>query len=437
MKKGRIVIGVLLFVIALAAAFIYFCVPISTGGSEPEWQPALAADTMLTAEQVSEDRDAAITFVEDVHPYFALVDDQTAYAQAKQQFENATAGELSVGGLQAAVAEYLCFFADGHTRVWWEEQDYLALPMAYLDGKTFRVDDGGVTERCLEKIGGVEMEEIYAAIDRIMPAENEMATKKNRENYLGGRSLLKLAGVDVEQEAITVTYTDGTEEEACFYNPMTDEPEDSQTDAVRPVNGWHMEDDIFVVDFVECVFDENFEMIVGQLENAVQNGCSKVIIDARGNGGGNSGTCTRLLAAMGMKAPEYDMIIRYSPEAKQQRGYLRSSGLYRAKGSSNGKTNDAVELVVLCDRYTFSSATMLCVFVRDGGLGKLIGEPSSNMPNSYGDILYMVLPNSHIPATVSHKQFVRPDEKNTERMLVPDIQTEPEDAYRQAVEYLK
>lgn len=110
MKKGKIIIGGIMLVVVLAAAFIYFCVPISTGGSAPEWQPALAADVVLTAEQVSEDRDAAIKFVEDVHPYFALVDDQTAYAQAKQQFENATAGEMSVGELQTAVAEYLCFF---------------------------------------------------------------------------------------------------------------------------------------------------------------------------------------------------------------------------------------------------------------------------------------------------------------------------------------
>lgn len=437
MKKGRIIIGGLLLFVVLAAAYIYCCIPISTGGSVPEWQPALAADVLLTAEQVAEDRDAAITFVEDAHPYFALVDDQTAYAQAKQQFENATAGGLSVGEFQTAVAEYLCFFADGHTRIRWEEWDYLALPMAYLDGKTYRVEGGSVTERCLEKIGGVSMEEIYAAIDRIMPAENEMATKTNRENYLGGRSLLKLAGVDVQQDSITVTYTDGTEEESYFYNPTTSDGEISQAEAAQPANGWHMEGDIFVVDFVECVFDDNFEKIAEKLENAVQNGCSKVIIDARGNGGGNSGTCTRLLTALGMKAPEYDMIIRYSPEAKQQRGYLRSRGLYRSKGSSGVKTNDAVELAVLCDRYTFSSATMLCVYVRDGGLGKLIGEPSSNMPNSYGDILYMVLPNSHIFATVSHKQFVRPDEKNTERMLMPDIRTESEDAYRQAVEYFK
>jgi hypothetical protein len=59
------------------------------------------------------------------------------------------------------------------------------------------------------------------------------------------------------------------------------------------------------------------------------------------------------------------------------------------------------------------------------------------MPNAYGDILYFFLPNSHIYGTVSHKQFIRPDETNNERMLVPDIQTSSEEAYDVAVEYLK
>jgi len=78
----------------------------------------------------------------------------------------------------------------------------------------------------------------------------------------------------------------------------------------------------------------------------------------------------------------------------------------------------------------------MCIYVRDGKLGTLIGEPSSNMPNAYGDILYFVLPNSHLYGTVSHKQFIRPDETNNERMLVPEIQTTSEDAYDAAVKYL-
>ncbi|MBQ7775542.1 MAG: hypothetical protein IJ379_06440 [Lachnospiraceae bacterium] len=155
---------------------------------------------------------------------------------------------------------------------------------------------------------------------------------------------------------------------------------------------------------------------------------------ACGNGGGDSDACERLLNAMGMEAPKYDILLRYSEEA----GYLRKSGTHHYKPSIGavGKKNEKVNLVVLCDRYTFSSATMLLVYVRDGGLGTIIGEPSSNQPNNYGEICNISLTNTHLYASVSHKKFIRPDADNKERMLIPDIETVPEEAYKVAVEFL-
>lgn len=100
------------------------------------------------------------------------------------------------------------------------------------------------------------------------------------------------------------------------------------------------------------------------------------------------------------------------------------------------KANEDVQLIVLSDHITFSSATMLCVWVRDGKLGKIVGEPSTNKPNSYGDILMFQLENSGLVMSVSYKKFTRPDSSNNEDMLVPDVQTSSEDAYDKAVELL-
>ena len=78
---------------------------------------------------------------------------------------------------------------------------------------------------------------------------------------------------------------------------------------------------------------------------------------------------------------------------------------------------------------------MLCVFVRDGGLGTLIGEASSNMPNHYGDITYVALENSHLFASVSHKRFLRPCGETESRMVVPDVETGSKDAWQAALDY--
>ena len=431
-NKGRIVLAAITLIVVSVGMFIYFCVPVSFGMKDVPMPEPLAADTMLTLEQVQEDRDLAIAYMENTHPYFILEEDQETYELAKQEYIDATETEMTVRDFQAATAEYICFFKDGHTRLRWSEEEYVDLRSTYYDGKTYVVENGEITDVYIKEFGGVEVTAIYEAIDKMFPAENEMAEAINRYNYVDGRNFLHFVGAQIVDDQITVAFSDGMEGVYGFYNPS----DSSGSQEEYQGNSWYMDGEIFVVDFNVCVDDEELKAIVSELSKKIGDGCNKVIIDVRENGGGNSQACTRLLEAMGMEAPQYDMVIRYSKEAKEQRGYLRSGGMYRWNAKSDGKANQDVDLVVLSDRYTFSSATMMCVFVRDGKLGTIIGEPSSNMPNAYGDILYFSLPNSHLYGTISHKQFIRPDEENTERMLVPDIQTSSEDAYNMAVEYL-
>ncbi len=433
-KKIGLVIVVIILLLAIIAG-IGYSFPISVGGKSVDIPKPLAAETVFTTEQVIEDRDKAIEYMEEIHPYFILVEDQTDYEDAKQKYIQTASSEMSVRDFQAATAEYLCFFQDGHTRLRWTEEEYVDVRSTYHDGKTYVVKDGEIADVYIKSFGGVEVETIYEAIDKMFPAENEMAQAINRYNYVDGKNFLTFVGADINDNMISVAFSDGTEGVFGFYNPSEVGSETQEEEYTG--NSWYMDGDIFVVDFNTCSDDEELRGIALQLSKKVKEGCTKVIIDVRENGGGNSNACERLLEAMGMEAPQYDMVVRYSEDAKEQRGYFRSNGMYRWNAKSDGKPNEDIELVVLCDRYTFSSATMMCVFVHDGGLGTIIGEPSSNMPSSYGDILYFVLPNSHLYGTVSHKQFIRPDETNNERMLVPEIQTTSEGAYDVAVEYLK
>ena len=433
-KKIGLVIVVIVLLLAIIVGICYFF-PLSVGGKSVDIPKPLAAETVLTAEQVIEDRDKAIEYMEEIHPYFILVEDQSAYEDAKQKYIQTAASEMSVRDFQAATAEYIGFFQDGHTRLAWKEEEYVDVKSTYHDGKTYVVKDGEITDVYIESFGGVEVETIYEAIDKMFPAENEMAQAINRYNYVDGKNFLTYLGAEITDDKISVAFSDGTKGVFGFYNPS--EVATATEEEEYTGNSWYMDGDIFVVDFNTCSDDEELRGIASELSKKVEEGCTKVIIDVRENGGGSSNACERLLEAMDMKAPQYDMVIRYSEDAKEQRGYIRSKGMYRWNANGDGKPNEDINLVVLCDRYTFSSATMMCVYVRDGKLGTLIGEPSSNMPNAYGDILYFVLPNSHLYGTVSHKQFIRPDETNIERMLVPEIQTTSEDAYDVAVKYLR
>ena len=104
---------------------------------------------------------------------------------------------------------------------------------------------------------------------------------------------------------------------------------------------------------------------------------------------------------------------------------------------TTARKNENINLVVLTNVNTYSSATMLAVFVKDGGLGTVIGTPSSNAPSSYGDILYYTLPKSRIEVSISYKRFLRPDAEADPRIVMPDICAEyGEDILARAVEYL-
>lgn len=435
-KKWLLIAAAGILLLITAAAVCVYMLPIGVlPVKDYSRMEALPADHLLTAEEVRADREQCIRIVEETHPYFITAEEQSGYAAAREHYVAATNGPMTAGDFQSATAEFLCFFGDGHTGVRWVEEEYLNLPQVYADGKTWNVDENGVRLHSVETIGGVSVNEVYAAIDRIFPAENEMARQRNRQQRITGRNILTLAGAAIQDDTVTVTFSDGVEAEYTFRQPVSNAV--TSQEGSGPINRGYMDGDVFVVDFNQCNDDDEMKAIAADLKNAVDHGQTKVIIDVRGNPGGSSNACTRLLNAMGMAAPQYDVLVRFSPLAQQGRGYFRQSGEFCFTGSDAAvKRNESVRLAVLCDRVTFSSATMMCVYVRDGGHGVLIGEPSSNMPSAFGDILYFSLENSHVNACISHKQFIRPDEANTERMLVPDIQTDPQDAYEAAMDWL-
>lgn len=434
MKKKNLLwsIAIILLVVLLAAGAAMYFLPLSFGGTGVKRPDALPGDTLLTVEQVQADRQQLIDYVESVHPFFVDGSDQTAYLAAKEVYLAETEKAMTVDAFMGATARYLTVFGDGHTKLSWQYGDEVAIYHSYRDGQMYFADETGVTELTITAVDDVPMEQILATIDSLFPAENEMAVAKNYNYYFTSENLLKAAGVNVEKDAFTVTLSDGSTRECTWFEPV--EAADSSAEPWGNKARW--DGDVFVVEFVECSDDDNLKAIARELKQAVENGCTKVIIDARGNGGGSSNACERLLNAMGMKAPRYGMLVRYSREAKAQNGYLRSSGTCLMKPSPAARQNDKVNLVVLCDRFTYSSATMLCVFVQDGKLGTLIGEASSNMPNHYGDITFVALNNSHLYASVSHKRFLRPSGETESRMVVPDIETAAKDAYQAALDFL-
>ncbi|MFZ2053888.1 MAG: hypothetical protein WAU81_06785 [Candidatus Aminicenantales bacterium] len=132
-------------------------------------------------------------------------------------------------------------------------------------------------------------------------------------------------------------------------------------------------------DFVKVLFD------------AADTGkVSRIVIDLRHNGGGNSGIFAPFLA-----------------ELKKRPAFCREGGIY-----------------VLVGRRTFSSAILNALDLKKETPAVFAGEPTGGKPNHYGEVQMFLLPQSGLAVTYSVKYFrvVGGDPDS----LMPDLLVEPE-----------
>jgi hypothetical protein len=194
-----------------------------------------------------------------------------------------------------------------------------------------------------------------------------------------------------------------------------------------------------------------------------------LVIDVRGNGGGNSSLCDVLLSWL---KPLKDIkngssSIRISKlweqnypafAAEYKQGLEKRQHPYEIgklydtsslSGSTSGKKNSTASkekpsvtkkieeyfikntdenkvfkgnVVFIQDAGTFSSAGLLITKATDNNIGIVIGDKSSFRPCNYGDLLAWELPNTKIKGFVSHKIFERPNTtKCHDLTLIPDV----------------
>ena len=79
------------------------------------------------------------------------------------------------------------------------------------------------------------------------------------------------------------------------------------------------------------------------------------------------------------------------------------------------------KIYVLISAKTFSSAIMFSVLLKDNNLAEIIGEPNSNNPSAYGDVIEFKLPNSKLILRTTFKKFIRPNKDNKNDIIADYI----------------
>lgn len=156
---------------------------------------------------------------------------------------------------------------------------------------------------------------------------------------------------------------------------------------------------------------------------------SKLIIDLRRNGGGNSKLAEILLGYITDKPFRMTGGVRWkvSQAYKDQlnrnmngKGPEKMDYYFNAaNGSILADTSIKImsaeinplryhgEVFVLIGKRTFSSANMLANTIQDFKLASLVGEPSGEPANDYGELITLTLPNTGFSFSTSTKQFIR------------------------------
>lgn len=416
--------------IALIFAGILLALAVGLGGSIVMTQPVAPLPAKpfrlsgepdpgatLTAEQAGADAAQMAAFLEEVHPLF-LDGQPESYKKAKAEYLAAAGEGMSVSRFRSITSRFLTGLNDGHTHLYLTDPVVLDVEWNLRGGSLVVGNDPRLPENStVTAIGGVPVSEVLSAVDGLCPAENDAARKANRERYAKSRTVLEDAGIHTSSwTKITVRTGEGEKTAAVPYRSAETGKSNLPFVEGREENG------IFLVTLRSCELGPALDRTAAALKQAVADGVRRVVIDVRDNPGGSSDACLALLRAMGMEPGSYGGTVRFSGPAADQRGYVRRSGFLRFDPGSRSVPNPDVRLCVVTNEKTFSSATMLAVWVRDGHLGKVVGRPSGNKPSSYGDVILFQLANSRLYGSVSHKQWLRPDASRNDRPeLVPDV----------------
>ncbi|MCB2198709.1 hypothetical protein KQI63_04845 [bacterium] len=83
------------------------------------------------------------------------------------------------------------------------------------------------------------------------------------------------------------------------------------------------------------------------------------------------------------------------------------------------------QIYVLIDAGTYSSATMFAATMKDYGIATLVGEETGGLASHYGEVYPFHLPETKLSFGCSSKQFMRPSGEDDGLGVVPDITIDP------------
>ena len=468
LKRLIITLSVIVGLLILAtAAFLFISRDYLVWNNSP--RPEVAPISVNSADMTSYGADALylVQMIERVHPIFIvegyLPDDYTAI---RDEFLAVAQNTTSRQEFVFAAYRYVTTLQDGHMTGFnlfgrgGMTGGHLEVEWEVYDGRLWLIDNGIRKDIEVTAIGGVSPEQIFAVVDTYVFAENEVYRMWNYSTYARYGTMIEIAGGEILDGKATLTLSENGDISTMIVDlevlEVRTEPFSMEAIAAAYefiVRHEMLDDDIFLIDLRLFFLDDSINETANHIEQAIEDGVRKFIVDLRGNGGGNSQAGEMLLQAMGITVPSSGIVRRFSPlmtEIALEHGLISpidrvflsissplADGMISQPTVDTASNINNVFVAILTDNDTYSSATMMAYWAQDGNFGNIIGAPSRNAPSAFGDMLTFNLPHSGLETRVSHAQFLRPDVTADQSTLWPDIMADPADALDVALEYLR
>lgn len=375
--------------------------------------PSEPLDAVLTRKQAREDLDFTIRHLRSRHPAWKIDKELAEQVEAAyRDTRDSLPEEMTVMELWQEIGTVLAVLHDGHTRVAATPKHYL-----YLSDETQLEQYGAPIA-----VDGIPTEQAFQTAKQRMPYEREESAYHNwTKHWLRMRHYAAYSGIDIS-DGIDLTFETEHGPETFHYGYVTPnlvkKKEEKSTSWVS--YSIDKENSLGIFKLTHCKLNEEYKATLEDFFQTVfKEDISNIVVDLRGNGGGNSGVANlfltyldadtykgwRVAKRMGWLMLENDEedLIKINPHQPQ----IFSGQVY-----------------VLTDIETYSAAMDFAMLLADNDLAIQLGQAPGNMPTAYMDILVFQLPNSGMELEVSHKKCFRVDESKLDEPLTPDYITD-------------
>lgn len=383
-------------------------------------------DRLLSEEEVLSDLSYFMDCLRSRHPAWLDNSGKDKAAEVKyEKMAKSIDAPMTVLELYQMTSEIAAVLHDGHTNVGWyneEESRYIN------DFTPLQTYGKPVT------INGISAEEIFERFKNIYSYETEeYAELKFYSSAIISEAYMKLCGIDTSA-GIDMCFNDGHAQiEKHFDFVRLDEADGYASGDTNNRYVYYEideENNVGIFSLISCQYTKTYsDTLYRFFQEVYEKNIGNVIVDLRGNGGGNSYVTNEFIQYLNVASyKSWDNAVRY--------------GWYLHKNENNVLKNKALgwgfsgNVYVLTDIETYSAAMDFAMLIQDNHLGTIVGQPSGNLPDGYGDMLSFQMPNSRLIVNVSYKKWYRIDRSKAGEPVMPDVAVDSNKALEKVYELI-